>query len=76
MGEIKGAQVVYLRPDDKVLVNFDTNVHDIETASVLYKKLVDFFAPYPVLGVFGTEVIVIKEGEDNEDNIEKYFTTL
>lgn len=76
MEEIKGVQVVYLRPDDKVLVNFDTDIHDVETASILYKELRDFFSPRPIIGVFGAKVMIIKEEEDNEDNIQKYFTTL
>lgn len=76
MEEIKGVQVVYLRPDDKVLVNFDTNIYTIEAASDVYTQLRDFFSPYPVLGVVGTEVMIIKEEEDNEDNIQKYFKTL
>lgn len=76
MEELKGIQVVYLRPDDKVLVNFDTDIHDIEGACEIYKQIREFFPERPVLGVFGTEILIIKEEEDNEDNIQKYFTTL
>lgn len=82
MEEIKGVEVIRLLPEDKVLVIFDTNIHDMETAQQTYKYLDEFFEGHTLLGVYGTDIKFIREGENNEEdentenNDKEYFKTL
>lgn len=77
MEEIKGVEIIHLLPKDKVLVTFDTDIHDIETASQTYKHLSEFFGERIILGVYGADIKFIREEEKNAENNDKeYFKTL
>lgn len=82
MEEIKGVEVIRLLPEDKVLVIFDTNLHDVETATQTYKLLSEAFEGHIVLGIYGADIKFIREEENNEEdentenNDKEYFKTL
>ena len=60
-----------------MLVTFDTDIHNIETASQTYKFLSEAFEAHIVLGVYGADIKFIREEEENAENNDKeYFKTL
>lgn len=77
MDILNGVSVVVINPEDKVIVSFDTNIHDTKSASFMFNELKNFFPKHDVIGVFGAEIKFIKE-EKNEtkDQIEKCFLSL
>ena len=77
MTELDGVKVVVLRPEDKVIATFDTNILDIEGAGEVYQHLRRFFENRPVIGVYGTEITFVREEDENaEDNFEKHLQAL
>ena len=77
MTELDGVKVVVLRPEDKVIATFDTNILDVENAQEIYKHLRRFFEKRPVIGIYGTEITFIREEDENaEDNFEKHLQAL
>lgn len=77
MTELDGVKVVVLRPEDKVIATFDTNILDVESAQETYKLLRRFFENRPVIGIYGTEITFIREEKENaEDNFEKHLQAL
>ena len=71
--KLDGVQVVHLRPEDKVIAIFDTNILTPENACELHEVLCKFFHNRPVIGLFGTELKFVREEDNNaEDNFEKY----
>ena len=77
MDILNGVSVVVINPEDKVIVSFDTNIHDTESATTMFNALKNFFPKHDVIRIFGAEIKFIKE-EKNEtkDQIEKYFSSL
>ena len=67
MTEFDGVKVVVLRPEDKVIATFDTNILDVECAQETYKLLRRFFENRPVIGVYGTEITFIREEGERYD---------
>ena len=78
MTELNGVQVIVLRPEDKVVASFDTNVVDIKGAQIIYKHLSEFFEGRPVIGIYGTELKFIREEFDNDakDNFRERLAAL
>ena len=77
MEEIKGVEVIRLLPEDKVLVTFDTDIHDMETAQQTYKYLDEFFEGRTLVVVYGVDIKFIREEENSAENNDKeYFKTL
>ena len=77
MTEFDGVKVVVLRPEDKVIATFDTNIIDVEGAQETYQHLRRFFENRPIIGIYGTEITFIREEDENaEDNFEKHLQAL
>ena len=77
MDILNGVSVVVINPEDKVIVSFDTNIHDTKSASFMFNELKNFFPKHDVIGVFGAEIKFIKEEKnETEDQIKKCFSSL
>lgn len=73
-----GVQVIHLQPDDKILVIYDPNFIDVEQAGNMHREIRNFFSNNDILGVFGTEFKIIREGklENAEGNFKEHLKTL
>lgn len=73
-----GVQVIHLQPDDKILVIYDPNFIDVEQAGNMHRAIRNFFDNNDILGVFGTEFKIIREGklENAENNFKERLKTL
>lgn len=77
MDILNGVSAVVINPEDKVIVSFDPNIHNVESAGVMLNHLKSFFPKHDVIGIFGAEIKFIKEEKnETEDKIEKYFSPL
>ena len=70
------AQVIELQPDDKILMLFNPEYVDLENAHLMYKMLKEEFPDRTLIGLYGTDIKIIKENEDAEDNFKKHLATL
>ena len=70
-------QVVELKPDDKILVLFDPQWMDLDQAHQMYKMLKEDFPDRTLIGLYGTNIKIIREEDENaEDNFKKHLFAL
>ena len=67
-------QVIELQPDDKMLILFDPEWINIEQAHQVYKMLIEDFPNRNLIGLYGTDIKIIREEDENaEDNFKEHL---
>lgn len=70
------AQIIELQPDDKILMLFNPEYVDLENARLMYETLKEEFPDRALIGLYGTDIKIIKENENAEDNFKKLLVAL
>ena len=70
-------QVIELQPEDKILVLFNPEWMDVDQAHKMYKILLEDFPNRRLIGLYGTDIKIIREEDENaEDNFKKHLAAL
>lgn len=70
-------KIIELQPDDKMLVLFNPEWMDVEQAVEQFKQVQEYFSNYEIIGLYGADIKIIREGIENaENNFKKHLATL